>query len=388
MSKIRREPKRKSQPRRLPPSRPEAKSRRPDELEAHPAAAQIPLMPERDYQAFRADIAARGIRVPLEITARDVVLDGRQRLRASRELELASVPVRVVQVEDEIDYMLRAAIFCRHLSASQRAALVVELEAYHQLRREARQRRRANLRNATEGAELPPRGKTREQASRWAGVSPRTVQDAETVRAHDTALFERVKRGEIAADVAARRIRRTLRDQALPQTPPLPEGPFQLLYADPAWQFGHPDGPHAPENHYPTIPLDELKTLNVPAADDAVLFLWAVSALLPQALHVIEAWGFTHKTGAFWDKCSIGPGVWFRNEHEQLLLATRGNWPPPEPEDRVSSIIRAPRRAHSQKPEQVYELIERMYPQATKLELFARGKPRAGWAAWGNEVEQ
>jgi hypothetical protein len=182
------------------------------------------------------------------------VLDGRQRLQAARELEFTSVPVRAVRVQDEFDYMLRAAIFCRHLSASQRAALVVELEAYHQLRSEAEQRRHANLRNAPEVAKLPPRGKSRDEAARWAGVSPRTVQDAETVRAHDAPLFERVKRGELAADVAARRVRRALRDRALPAPPPLPKGPFQLLYADPAWQLGNPDGPHAPENHYPTLP--------------------------------------------------------------------------------------------------------------------------------------
>jgi excisionase family DNA binding protein len=53
--------------------------------------------------------------------------------------------------------------------------------------------------------------------------------------------------------------------------------------------------------------------------------------------------------------------------------------------DRIDSVIEAPRGRHSEKPECVYELIERMYRLASKLELFARRR-RPGWTAWGNEV--
>jgi N6-adenosine-specific RNA methylase IME4 len=70
-----------------------------------------------------------------------------------------------------------------------------------------------------------------------------------------------------------------------------------------------------------------------------------------------------------------------------LLIGRRGNYPPPDPEDRPNSVIEAPRGAHSEKPALVYELIERAYPLASKLELFARGVTRSGWTFWGNEVE-
>lgn len=74
-------------------------------------------------------------------------------------------------------------------------------------RRDGRARQRANLRNSIEVATLPPRGeKSRELAARLAGVSPRTVQDAATVRAHDPVLFEQVKDGRIPAERAARRV--------------------------------------------------------------------------------------------------------------------------------------------------------------------------------------
>jgi N6-adenosine-specific RNA methylase IME4 len=359
--------------------------RQPQRLASHPHAHGIPVMPEAEYEVFRADVAARGIQVPIEITAEDVVLDGRQRLRAARELGLRTVPVRVVEVEDELDYMFRAAILRRQLTASQRAALIVERDEYFDLQASARERQRANLAQAPEGATLPPRGKTREHGARDAGACGRTVQDAVTVRKHDLELFERVKHGLVSAPLAARQVRRRLRDAKLPAPPPLPEGPFELVYADPPWQLGHPDSPHAPENHYPTMDLDSIKAVEVPAAKDAVLFLWTVSSLLEGALEVIRAWGFEYKTTLCWVKPSIGPGVWVRNRHELLLLARRGDHPPPDPEDRVDSVLEAPRGRHSEKPEQVYELLEQMYPQASKLELFARSR-RPGWSAWGNEV--
>ena len=58
---------------------------------------------------------------------------------------------------------------------------------------------------------------------------------------------------------------------------------------------------------------------------------------------------------------------------------------PPE-RNRPPSVIHAPRREHSRKPDEAYELIERMYPELPKIELFARGK-REGWSAWGNQAD-
>ncbi|MGD0167877.1 MAG: MT-A70 family methyltransferase [Gaiellaceae bacterium] len=357
------------------------------ELREHPSAGLVPEIGVEDYRSLRADIERRGLQEPLEITAGNVVLNGHLRLRAARELGLGSVPVRVVAPADEVEYLLLAALQHRHLSPSQRAALVVELDRYRQEQDEGRQRRLQNLRQNTEVAKLPPRGKTRDLAASRAGVSPRIVQSATTVRKYDPDLFARVKAGKLAVDVAERRIRRRLRDEALPAPPPLSGGLAEVILADPAWQLGAPDGRYAPENHYPTMPLEEIKAMSVPAAEDSVLFLWAVASKLPEALEVMRAWGFEYKTCLVWVKDWIGLGTWVRHRHELLLLGRRGNYPPPDPEDRPDSVFEVPRGVHSEKPTCVYELIERAYPLASKLELFARGTPRSGWTAWGNEVE-
>lgn len=102
----------------------------------------------------------------------------------------------------------------------------------------------------------------------------------------------------------------------------------------------------------------------------------------------MEAWGFEYRANEVWVKPSIGMGVWTRNRHELLLIGRRGKASPPEPKARLDSVIEARRGRHSEKPACVYERLERLYPQLSKLELFARGKVRPGWTAWGNEVEQ
>ena len=165
-------------------------------------------------------------------------------------------------------------------------------------------------------------------------------------------------------------------------------GKFAVIYSDPPWRYesiGIPS--RAIENHYPTMSLDEICALNVGdmALPDCVLFLWATSPKLDEAMTVIKTWGFTYRTCAIWDKEIFGLGYYFRLQHELLLVAIKGHPPKPHPSARVSSVIRSRRGAHSVKPTIVYEIIERMYPELPKLELFQRAS-RAGWTGWGNQA--
>ena len=101
---------------------------------------------------------------------------------------------------------------------------------------------------------------------------------------------------------------------------------------------------------------------------------------------MIDAWGFEYVSNLVWVKDKIGLGYWVRNQHELLIIGRRGDMPTPSPANRPPSVINAPRREHSRKPDEAYEVIERMYPELPKIELFARGR-REGWAAWGNQAE-
>src|SRR5262249_4199661 len=138
---------------------------------------------------------------------------------------------------------------------------------------------------------------------------------------------------------------------------------------------------------YPTLALEEICALPVAqlAMENALLFLWVPPPKLEEAFRVIAAWGFDYRTGIVWVKQSIGMGNYVRQRCEHLLIARRGEFPTPEPAQRPDSVIEAPRREHSRKPDEAYALIEQMYPELPKIELFARSA-RPKWAAWGNQV--
>jgi len=163
---------------------------------------------------------------------------------------------------------------------------------------------------------------------------------------------------------------------------------FPLVYADPPWRYEHSQTTNREiENHYPTMTLEEICAL--PVADlttpDAILFLWTTSPKLEESLQVINAWGFTYRTCFVWVKDRIGMGYYARQRHELLLIAKRGNMPVPEAEQRYDSVIESPRSDHSAKPEILYEMLDGMYPEVDKLEMFARGVARNGWYTWGNQ---
>ena len=166
----------------------------------------------------------------------------------------------------------------------------------------------------------------------------------------------------------------------------MPEGQYDLIYADPPWQYDFAETDNRKiENHYETMTSDDIKNMTVPSSENCLLLLWATAPKLKEALEVIDSWGFEYKTHAIWNKEIIGMGYWFRGQHELLLVATKGNFSPPQPGDRVSSIFSEKRQQHSRKPEIIYEYIEKTFSEAKKLELFSRQK-REGWSSYGNET--
>lgn len=167
-------------------------------------------------------------------------------------------------------------------------------------------------------------------------------------------------------------------------------GLFSLIYADPAWDDDFGPNRRSTENHYPTMPIEDILALPVSeiAHERAMLFLWVTTPMLTAGLEVVTAWGFEYRTHIVWVKPSIGLGQYVRQRHELLLICRRGDHPAPDPQSLPDSVIEAPRGKHSAKPEVFVETIERMYPTAAKIELFRRGLPREGWAAWGAEALQ
>ena len=181
---------------------------------------------------------------------------------------------------------------------------------------------------------------------------------------------------------------------------------YQIVYADPAWDFGDrlrsskklDNGKmhfRELELHYKTMKTPEICALPVKdiTANDAVLFIWTTDAHLPDALQVIEAWGFKYKTiGFIWNKktnkgnqvCFMGK--WTMKGSEICLLATKGKAHSLIKSHKVRQLVEAERDIHSRKPDEVRKRIIELLGELPRVELFCR-TPKEGWDVWGNEVE-
>lgn len=174
----------------------------------------------------------------------------------------------------------------------------------------------------------------------------------------------------------------------------MPHG-YGAILCDPPWAFStwsKTRQTRSAENHYAIMTLDDICALPVAdlAKPDCALFLWCINSMIPQALQVIDAWGFTYKTVAFtWAKRTptdkawhVGMGFWTRQNTEQCLLATRGK--PKRKSAGVRQLVVSPRRQHSRKPDSVRESIVALV-DGRYAELFARDLC-PGWDSWGLET--
>ncbi len=398
-------------------------------LEFHPLANLFPLIEGDDFKALVADVKAHGVREPITLYAGQI-LDGRNRYRAALAAKLiakdfdpwATRPKGSIKgpfVEyfakgagDPLAFVLSKNLARRHLDESQRAAVADRL---------------AQLKHGGDRKTKKDTGVPGQAAAAAAmGVSERLVQHARVVREKGTAELARaVDRGQIAVSLAAQATKlapeqqkkvvaeaaagranavrtvvktaaRAAKEKDLgAKQKALPDKTYGVILADPEWRFepySRETGmDRAPENHYPTSPTETIAARPVAkiAAKDCALFLWATAPMLPDAMAVMAAWGFTYRTHCIWRKGRAGkgrgPGYWFTGEHELLLLGTRGSVPAPAPGTQWPSVVDADAGKHSEKPEQFHRLIEKYFPSLPKIELNAR-RARKGWDSWGFEA--
>ena len=174
------------------------------------------------------------------------------------------------------------------------------------------------------------------------------------------------------------------------------EKKYRIIYADPPWAYlwgkGKDGGHFAPEKHYSTMSTDEICALDIKriAAKNCALLMWATMPCLPDAIKVMQAWGFHYKTCAFtWIKTKkdgsplAGMGSYTKANAELCLLGMRGHLK--SADKTVRQVVMHPRMGHSVKPPIVRESIVKLFGDVPRIELFAR-QYADGWDCWGNEV--
>lgn len=408
-------------------------------LAAHPLADLFPLIEGDDFGALVEDIRQHGVIDRIELLDGQI-LDGRNRYNALVHLvesgemlgegwgHRAGGALAPDALEpdnqwfrkfnrhvdgDPLPWVLSKNLKRRHLNEAQRASLAAKLETMR------------HGDNQHSGGDANLHLLPRKVAAELTHVSPRSVASAAKVRDQGALELQRaLDQGKVAvstaetiaslpqdeqAEVVARgpkeilaaakeinAERRRARFNEVNQklaaisegSKPLPTGQrYPIIYADPATRYVSGFGNRSIENHYPTMPLIDICAMPVSdlATDDAMLQIWSTVPQLANTMTIIAAWGFKYVSCLCWDKVDQGTGHWAFNEHELLLIATRGNFPAPVPGIQPRSVHHEKKTDHSAKPAWFAEQIERMWPDLPKIELFCRS-PRPGWASWGNQA--
>ena len=380
-----------------------------DHYEIHPAAKAFPMLPQDELIKLTKDICDNGLQVPIK-RLDGAVLDGRNRLMAC--LRAGVTPTfEDVQVDDPYMWVWSLNGARRHLQSQEQKALIwkkLHGMSEDMQRERARIQAEANAKRAeahwekvddtdecssvatdcgNTGTQNSVQHKTAHLEAEAAGVNRGAIQRADTLLHKAPELADKVAAGEMRYSEAVREVKREGVKRRIAEAPHTPiNGKFKVVYADPPWRYDHQlAGNRDIENHYPTMSIEDLCALSIPASDDALLLMWATAPKLEEAFKLVAAWGFQYKTHLIWNKEKIGMGYWFRGQHELLFVATRGQFSPPLTEHRISSIYTESRTRHSKKPEYFYSWIEKAFPGYSYVELFARNT-RPGWSSWGNEI--
>lgn len=202
--------------------------------------------------------------------------------------------------------------------------------------------------------------------------------------------------------------RRTMKNFLPEFYPELPNKKYQIIYADPPWDYGGKmqfDKSSIKDQNigwkrdifisaanfkYPTIKTKDLKNIPIQqiCADDCLLFMWVTNPHLAQGIELATSWGFEYRTVAFiWDKMNHNPGQYTMSNCELCLVFKRGRIPQPRGARNIQQLVKAPRGEHSVKPKEIRDNITKMFPSQLKIELFARQKCN-GWDAWGLDIEE
>ena len=164
-----------------------------------------------------------------------------------------------------------------------------------------------------------------------------------------------------------------------------------IILADPPWTFkvrskkGEKKSPK-----YSVMSIDDIAALGQTVRDMAgkrsMLFMWTTTSQLENSLRVMADWGYSYKTARVWAKSRVGTGYYVRCDAEILLIGSRGKvCVPAGVKERTIFTGKPIEKKHSSKPECIHQWLERGYPGALKIELFAR-KRRDGWMTYGDEL--
>lgn len=358
-------------------------------LEFHPAANLFPMLTGDEYQQLKADIATNGQLEPIWIHPDGRILDGRNRYMACCDLGIAPKTRQWNGQGSAVGFVVSLNIHRRHLTASQRAA--ISLDVLPMLEDEARERQGAR----TDIVEIIPpsnNGKARDQAAALFQTNGRYVQEAKNIRHDAPDLYEAVKTGELTIPQAKHELQERKRDELRANPVPLPIGMYSTIVVDPPWPIEKIEREVAPNQFsfdYPTMSLDEIKAWSGAvdvAADDCHLFVWTTQKYLPATFDIIAAWGFRYVFTMVWHKPGGFQPYNLPQYNCEFVVYGRRGAPEFDSTKAFMTCFDAGRNGHSVKPPSFYETLARTCP-GPRIEMFSRANLE-GFDVWGDEVNE
>ena len=360
----------------------------------------IPALTKEEYKQLENNCIAEGIREKILIW-NGFIIDGHNRYEISLKWDLEiQTETKHFQDEEAVkEWMILNQFGRRNLSNYQRSVLALQLEEVFS------KKAKENL-GRNQYSSLPTLAKTkvdtRQELSKVANVSHGTLDKVKKIQAQASEEVKaKLSTGEVSINSAYQEIKKEEKKknrlekieeikQEISKGLKAPNGLYDVIAIDPPWEYSERGGSSSKSFEdngnrggvdYPTMTVEELKKIKIPAKKDCVMFLWTTHAFLKDSFDLLNAWGFNYKATIVWDKVKMGMGRNIRMQVEFCLLATKGN--PILNGSGERDIITEPRREHSRKPEAFYTKVNNM-TAGYKLDYFAREK-RENWFTYGAE---
>ena len=366
----------------------------------------IPPLTKEEFKQLENNCMSEGIREKI-LTWNGFIIDGHNRYEIATRWDLDfETESKHFDNEDDVKlWMIENQFGRRNLNKYQRTVLALEYKkVYSAIANKKEYERKTTMPKSAKSNKEPV--STRKEIAKKADTSSGTVSQVEFIQEKaPEEVKAKLRTGEVSINAAYKEIKKEekkeQRDKKIEEVKQKIQNEnlaaidkkYHVIAIDPPWAYNEKGGfssdDYDAQNNrgavdYPTMTVEQIKNIDIPSADDAVMFLWTTHAFLKDSFDILKHWGFDYKATIVWDKVKMGMGRNIRMQVEFCLLGVKGK--PIIQGSSERDIITEPRREHSRKPESFYEMVERMCI-GNKLDYFSR-QDRKNWEHYGAEQGQ
>lgn len=171
--------------------------------------------------------------------------------------------------------------------------------------------------------------------------------------------------------------------------------PLEVIVADPPWMLSSNNPTRGPALQYSQLRLEVIK--NIPWKDlqpnHGFLFLWVINSTLDVGIEIMKDNGYKVVEYLVWVKTTSGSklavsiGRHLNHAKEICIIGRRGTLGK-HATNFGNDVLFCKRLEQSRKPEEVYTIIERSFPNSSYLEVFGRlHNVRNNWVTLGNDKQ-